>query len=43
MWVATVADREYVKGWGLSGLPLDPAHVLALGVFPETTSVLTAP
>lgn len=27
--------REYVKGWGVFGLPFDSGHVLALRVFPE--------
>jgi hypothetical protein len=26
---------EYVKGWGVSGLPFESGHVLALRVFPE--------
>jgi len=26
---------EYVKGWGVMGLPFDSGHVLALRVFPE--------
>ena len=26
---------EYVKGWGVFGLPFDSGHVLALRVFPE--------
>lgn len=28
-------DHEYVKGWGVMGLPLDSGHYLALRVFPE--------
>jgi hypothetical protein len=28
--------REYVKGWGVFGLPFDSGHVLALRVFPES-------
>jgi len=28
-------DHEYVKGWGVFGLPFDAGHVLALRVFPE--------
>jgi hypothetical protein len=28
-------DHEYVKGWGVFGLPFDSGHVLALPVFPE--------
>jgi hypothetical protein len=28
-------DHEYVKGWGVFGLPFDSSHVLALRVFPE--------
>jgi hypothetical protein len=28
-------DNEYVKGWGVFGLPFDSGHVLALRVFPE--------
>ena len=27
---------EYVKGWGVFGLPFDTGHVLALRVFPES-------
>jgi len=27
--------HEYVKGWGVFGLPFDTGHVLALRVFPE--------
>jgi hypothetical protein len=27
--------HEYVKGWGVFGLPFDSGHVLALRVFPE--------
>jgi hypothetical protein len=27
--------HEYVKGWGVMGLPLDSGHYLALRVFPE--------
>lgn len=30
-------DHEYVKGWGVFGLPLDSGHVLALRVFPENS------
>lgn len=29
------AGHEYVKGWGVMGLPFDSGHVLALRVFPE--------
>lgn len=29
------AGHEYVKGWGVFGLPFDSGHVLALRVFPE--------
>lgn len=29
-------DHEYVKGWGVFGLPFDTGHVLALRVFPES-------
>jgi hypothetical protein len=29
------AGCEYVKGWGVFGLPFDSGHVLALRVFPE--------
>lgn len=28
-------DHEYVKGWGVFGLPFDSGHVLGLRVFPE--------
>ena len=28
-------DHEYVKGWGVMGLPFDSGHHLALRVFPE--------
>jgi hypothetical protein len=28
-------DHEYVRGWGVFGLPFDTGHVLALRVFPE--------
>jgi len=28
-------NQEYVKGWGVFGLPFDSGHVLALRVFPE--------
>jgi hypothetical protein len=28
-------NHEYVKGWGVFGLPFDSGHVLALRVFPE--------
>lgn len=28
-------DHEYVRGWGVFGLPFDSGHVLALRVFPE--------
>lgn len=28
-------DHEYVKGWGVMGLPLTSGHYLALRVFPE--------
>jgi hypothetical protein len=29
-------DHEYVKGWGVFGLPFDSGHVLALRVFPQS-------
>lgn len=29
------ANQEYVKGWGVFGLPFDSGHILALRVFPE--------
>jgi hypothetical protein len=29
------SDHEYVRGWGVFGLPFDSGHVLALRVFPE--------
>jgi hypothetical protein len=29
------ADHEYVRGWGVFGLPFDSGHVLALRVFPD--------
>lgn len=28
-------NHEYVKGWGVFGLPFDSGHILALRVFPE--------
>ena len=28
-------DHEYVRGYGIFGLPLSSGHVLALRVFPE--------
>lgn len=28
-------DHEYVKGWGVMGLPFDSGHYLALRMFPE--------
>ena len=28
-------DHEYVRGWGVFGLPFDSGHVLALRVFPQ--------
>lgn len=28
-------DHEYVRGWGVFGMPFDSGHVLALRVFPE--------
>jgi len=28
-------NYEYVKGWGVFGLPFDSGHVLALRVFPQ--------
>lgn len=28
-------DHEYVRGWGVFGLPFDSGHYLALRVFPE--------
>lgn len=30
------ADHEYVRGWGVFGLPFDSGHVLALRVFPSS-------
>ncbi|MFK4222454.1 hypothetical protein [Streptomyces sp. NPDC019890] len=30
-------NHEYVKGWGVFGLPFDSGHVLALRVFPESS------
>lgn len=33
--VAPWPDHEYVKGWGVFGLPFESGHVLALRVFPE--------
>ena len=41
-WVAGPAepafpDHEFVKGWGVFGLPFDSGHVLALRVFPHST------
>ena len=30
-----VSGHEYVRGWGVFGLPFDSGHVLALRVFPE--------
>ena len=32
---ARLPEHEYVRGWGVSGLPFDSGHVLALRVFPE--------
>src|SRR5262247_3554783 len=29
--------HEFVKGWGVFGLPFDSGHVLALRVFPHST------
>lgn len=29
------AEHEYVRGWGVFGLPFDSGHVLALRVFPQ--------
>ncbi|GDY30705.1 hypothetical protein GTS_23380 [Gandjariella thermophila] len=29
------ANHEYVRGWGVFGLPFDSGHVLVLRVFPE--------
>ena len=29
--------HEYVRGWGVFGLPLDSGHVLALRVFPQSS------
>src|SRR5689334_8173252 len=29
--------HEYVRGWGVFGLPFDSGHVLALRVFPQST------
>jgi hypothetical protein len=31
------AGHEYVRGWGVFGLPFESGHVLALRVFPEGT------
>lgn len=31
------AGHEYVKGWGVFGLPFDSGHVLALRVFPQAS------
>ena len=31
------ADHEYVRGWGVFGLPFDSGHVLALRVFPQSS------
>jgi len=28
-------DHEYVRGWGVFGLPFDSGHILALRVFPD--------
>ena len=28
-------NHEYVRGWGVFGLPFDSGHYLALRVFPE--------
>lgn len=30
-------NHEYVRGWGVFGLPFDSGHVLALRVFPESS------
>jgi hypothetical protein len=30
-------DVEYVKGWGIFGLPFESGHVLALRVFPHSS------
>lgn len=30
-------DHEYVRGWGVMGLPFDSRHVLALRVFPQSS------
>ena len=30
-------DHEYVRGWGVFGLPFDSGHVLALRVFPQNS------
>ncbi len=35
MGEAPWADHEYVRGWGVMGLPFDSGHVLALRVFPQ--------
>jgi hypothetical protein len=32
---ASWPHHEYVKGWGVMGLPFDSGHVLALRIFPE--------
>jgi hypothetical protein len=31
------SGHEYVRGWGVFGLPMDSGHVLALRVFPENS------
>ena len=30
-------DHEYVRGWGVFGLPFDSGHVFALRVFPQSS------
>jgi hypothetical protein len=30
-------DHEYVRGWGVFGLPFDSGHMLALRVFPQSS------
>lgn len=30
-------DHEYVRGWGVMGLPFDSGHVLALRIFPQSS------
>jgi len=37
MGEASWPDHEYVRGWGVFGLPFDSGHVLALRVFPQSS------